>query len=964
VSESGRWKRVKDIFDAVVTSRVEDRAALVRDLCGDDRALQADVESLLASDAGMGSMLEGSVDSALRGRVFSAVADVVEDRTHALTPGESLGPYEVIGFLGAGGMGRVYRARDTTLGRDVALKILPGFLMADPDRRARFEREARLLASLNHPNIGSIYGVQESPPSKSSGLPVRALVLELVEGDTLADRITLQTQPSESRRGLPVDDVVRIASQVIEALEAAHERGIVHRDLKPANIKITPEGRVKVLDFGLARAMSGTGSGPQIADSPTVTVGGTQDGVLLGTAPYMSPEQARGRTVDKRTDIWAFGCVLYEMLTGTPAFVGDGVAEVLANVIKTEPEWNALPADTPAALRLCLRRCLQKDLRQRFHDIADVRLAIEGAFEQPAGASDESQRASRPYVRRAYAGWAVALLAIVSAVGFIMLAPRAPAELPETRLEIVTPPTADPLSLAIAPDGRSVVFQAGQDSPQLWLRSLDSEEARPLPGTSGASYPFWSPDGRSVAFNADGALKRIDLANGLVRTLAQRVFAGGTWNADGTILIGSSIGPLYRVQADGGAIEAATALLQGQNSHRWPQFLPDGRRFLVYTLGVKDVRGVYLGSLADTRVQRISDRESGYGILSPGYVLFARQGALMARALSSDFTSVEGGFAPVASKVLVSRGFFGLSAFSTSSSGSIAYRASAGETQLVWLDRSGRTVGIVGQPDDAQLTLAQLSRDGRVVAVNRTIAGSTNVWLLDTERGVPRRLTFDVNDNSVILSPDGSRVVHQANGPGDGSVVHERPADGTGADSLLLDESNNQWHHPQDWSGDGRHILYAVQTPTDLNLRALPLSGERTPFDVARTSFAEINARFSPDSRWVAYQSNETGQFEIYVQRFPGPGPKSQASVGGGTLPRWRRDGSELFYLAPDRRLMAVSVRQIGARLETSPPRALFTLSTTSGYEPSPDAQRFLVTAVVSESSPITVILNWKPPAR
>jgi eukaryotic-like serine/threonine-protein kinase len=368
--------------------------------------------------------------------------------------------------------------------------------------------------------------------------------------------------------------------------------------------------------------------------------------------------------------------------------------------------------------------------------------------------------------------------------------------------------------------------------------------------------------------------------------------------------------------------------------------------------------------LAARRVQRVSDRESGFGILSPAHVLFARQGALMARALSSDFTSVEGGLVPVASKVLVSRGFFGLSAFSTSSSGSIAYRASAGETQLVWLDRNGRAVGTVGQPDDAQLSLAQLSRDGRVVAVNRTIAGSTNVWLLDTERGVPRRLTFDVNDNSVILSPDGSRVVHQANGPGDGSVVHERPADGTGAESLLLDESNNQWHHPQDWSGDGRHILYAVQTPTDLNLRALPLSGERTPFDVARTTFAEINARFSPDSRWVAYQSNETGQFEIYAQPFPSPGPKVQVSVGNGTMPRWRRDGSELFYLAPDKRLMAVSIRQVGSRLETGPPRALFTLSTTSGYEPSPDGQRFLVTAVVSEASPITVILNWKPPER
>ena len=394
MSETERWARVKEIFDAAVACPVEDRAALVRDMCGHDRALQADVESLLAADASNGSVFDQSVDRDVRGRVFSAVAGVIDHQTHTLTTGERLGTYEITELLGAGGMGRVYRARDTTLGREVALKILPDLWLANPDRRARFEREARMLASLNHPNIGSIYGVHESEPSPRTGLAVKALVLELVEGETLADLIARHAQPSASRSGLSIDDVVSHASQVIEALEAAHERGIVHRDLKPANIKVTPEGRVKVLDFGLARAMGSTGSGPQIANSPTVTVGGTQDGVLLGTAPYMSPEQARGRTVDKRTDIWAFGCVLYEMLTGAPAFAGDSVGDVLANVIKTEPDWTALPADTPAALRLCLQRCLQKDLRQRFHDIADVRLALEGAFEQPRRDGDSTRTRS------------------------------------------------------------------------------------------------------------------------------------------------------------------------------------------------------------------------------------------------------------------------------------------------------------------------------------------------------------------------------------------------------------------------------------------------------------------------------------------------------------------------------------------------------------------------------------------
>jgi Tol biopolymer transport system component len=960
VSAVGRWKRAKEIFDAAVAGRVEDRAALVRDRCGDDRALQADVESLLAADAGHGSVFAPPVDRVLRGRVFDAVADVLTDGTHALVTGDRLGAYEIAGFLGAGGMGRVYRARDTTLDRDVALKILPGLWLADPDRRARFEREARLLATLNHPNVGAIYGVHEGDVSTSSKLAVKALVLELVEGETLADR--LARQPSMSRRGLAIDEVVRISSQVIEALEAAHERGIVHRDLKPANIKITPEGRVKVLDFGLARAADGTGS-PAIANSPTVAVGETQDGVLLGTAPYMSPEQARGQTVDKRSDIWAFGCVLYEMLTGVPAFPGNGAAEVLANVIKEEPDWTVLPSHTPAALRLCLLRCLQKDSRQRFHDIADARLAMEGAFEQRAGDNGMSQRGRQSSTRLAYAGWAIALVATAAAFAMVALAPRAPAEVPETRLEIVTPPARDPMALAISPDGRSLVFQAGQDPPRLWLRTLDSQEARPLAGTDGAVFPFWAPDGRSIAFTAGGTLKRLDLANGLVRTLADRSAMGGSWNQAGTILMGSSIGPLYSVPAEGGAVTQATDLLQGQITHRWPQFLPDGRQFLLYTLGLNGVRGVYRGSLTDTSVQRLSDRESGYGILPPAHVLFARQGALWARELGDDFTSVEGELLPVAAQVLVHPAIFGYSAFSSSSTRSIAYRASAGETQLVWLDRSGRPAGTVGQADEGQVFLSHLSRDGHSVALTRTIAGNTNVWLLDTERGVPRRLTFGLNDNSVIFSPDGSRIAHQSEGNRERTVVWERRSDGTGRETMLLAEPDeHEFHHPLDWSSDGRYILYTVDTTGYSDLRALPLFGERTPFDVARTSFIESNGRFSPDGRWVAYQSNETGRAEIHVQAFPGPGPKSQVSVGGGTLPRWPRNGGELFYLAPDNRLMAVTVTKTGSTLETGPPRALFTLTTTSSYEPSPNGQRFLVTAVKSEASPITVILNWKPP--
>jgi serine/threonine protein kinase len=965
VSEAERWTRVKEIFDAVVAGRVEDRAVLVRDMCGDDRALQAEVESLLAADAHNGSVFDPSVDRDMRGRVFSAVAGVLDHQTPALTPGERFGPYEITGLLGAGGMGLVYRVRDTTLGRDVALKILPDLWMANPDRRARFEREARLLASLNHPNIGSIYGVHESEPSPGSGMAVKALVLELVEGETLADRIALHSQPSASRRGMPIDDVVSLASQVIEGLEAAHECGIVHRDLKPANIKITPSGRVKLLDFGLARAMSGTDSGPQIAHSPTNTVGGTQDGVLLGTAPYMSPEQARGRPADKRADIWAFGCVLHEMLTGSPAFTGDGVAEVLANVIKTEPDWTALPADTPAALRQCLKGCLQKDLRHRFHDIADVRLGMEGAFEQPTRDNDSTQRSERSYARLAYAGWATALVAIAGALAIVASGPDAPAEVAETRLEIVTPPAVDPLSFAISPDGRSVVFQAEQDPPRLWLRPLASQETRALMGTEGATSPFWSPDSRSVGFFASGVLKRIDLENGFVRTVAPVISPrGAAWHPNGTILIGNGLGPLNSVPASGGTMKPATQLLPAQTDQRYPQFLPAGDRFLLFATGAPEVRGLYLGSLSDQGLRRVTDRELAFAFMPPGHVLLARHGALWARRLTRDFTSVEGDLAAVAPKVLVHAFLVGFGAISASSTGSIAFRSSAKTTQLVWLDRIGKSVSTLGRSDDSQMMLQRLSSDGRAVLVERKVDGNRDVWVIDVEHAVPRRLTFDDGDDGVaIFSPDGSRVVHATGGNREFFEVHERRVDGTGTSTLLL-PSVSDYKQPQDWSADGRYILYRLQTLENFDLWALPLFGDRKPIEVTRTPFEEASGRFSPDGRWVAYQSTETGRSEVWIQPFLGPGPRSQISLDGGTLPRWRRDGGELFYLTPERRLVAVSVSQRGSRLVTGPPRALFTLPTTSPYEPSPDGQRFLVTAVVSEASPITVILNWKAPIR
>ena len=632
-------------------------------------------------------------------------------RPLTLARGTKIGLYEVLAALGHGGMGEVYHARDPTLNRDVALKVLPESFAGDPERLARFRREARVLASLNHPNIAAIYGVTEGGATK-------ALVLELVEGPTLAERI--------ARGRLPLDETLGIASEIALALEAAHELGVVHRDLKPANIKLTARGAsgvgatldrtlasqtrhaegaaspvppaedraverrfpaagagdatIKILDFGLAKVLEPPGGAADLSQSPTITTPAmTQAGVLLGTAAYMSPEQARGRAADRRTDIWAFGCVVYEMLAGRPAFDGEDMAEVLGAVVRLEPTWSALPATVPPAVLAVLKRCLQKDPALRMRDIADARFAIDDGLAAQGGTIHPTVPA------RTRAGYtslaAAALVALIAGMGIAWSVRRTSAERPETRLEIVTPPTDDPLSLAMAPDGRSLVFQArDRGQSRLWLRRFETEEAQPLRGTERGTLPFFSPDGGSIAFFADGSLKRIDLAGGFVRTLASAPQGRrGSWNREGTIIFGAtSVGPLYRVPADGGAVEQATTLVAGQTNHRWPQFLPDGRRFLLFALGSPDVRGVYLGSLAEQGLRRISDRESAYLFLPPAHVLFARQGALWVRRLSPEYTSVEGDLIPVAPRVLVHSTVTGLGAFSSSSAASIVYRASAG----------------------------------------------------------------------------------------------------------------------------------------------------------------------------------------------------------------------------------------------------------------------------------------------
>jgi Tol biopolymer transport system component len=878
-----------------------------------------------------------------------------------LTPGARIGPYEIAGAIGAGGMGEVYRARDTTLNRDVALKILPDAFAGDVERLARFKREAQVLASLNHPNIAAIYGFEDHP-SASSG-QAHALIMEFVEGEDLSQRL--------ARGKLPPGDALPIARQIAEALEAAHEQGIVHRDLKPANIKLRSDGVVKVLDFGLAKAMEPASAlraaGQALSESPTITTPAmTKMGVILGTAAYMSPEQAKGQPADKRSDIWAFGCVLYEMLTGVRLFQGGDVADTLAAVLTRDPDWTKLPGGLPRAIRSLLRRSLERDRRKRMADVAGALFALDEALDMSA---EPGRRAASARTRLASAGWVTAVVIAVAAALVMSRRRQAPAAVPPMmRVQIVTPRTDEPLAFALSPDGHSLVFQARNNGrSQLWLRRLESEEDKPLDGTDGLgfSYPFWSPDSQSVGFFANGALKRVDLASGFVRTLANAPNPRrGAWNRAEVVLFGASAGPLNMVSADGGAVREATTLLRGQTSHRFPQFLPDGRHFLFLALGELDVKGVYMGSLDGKETTRVLEGEPAFVFLPPSHLVFVRQGALWAQRLNVESAKVDGEMLPVAPRVLVHSVVTGYASLSASATGSLAYRTADEPRQLVWLDRAGRELGALGPADDAQLGTPRLSVDGRILAVPRTVSGNTDVWIMDTTRGARRRLTFDsAVDGFTAFSPDGSRVAYMSDRQGTLSDLFERRTDGTGAETVLLATRENET--PSDWSPDGRYLLYRGESSkTDYDLWSLPLFGDRKPFAVAQTTFAEDEGRFSPDGRWITFQSNETGRNEIYIQPFPGPGPKVQVSAGGGTSPRWPRAGRELFYVGPDNRVMAVAVAERGSSVSANTPLGLLTLREGDSYDVSPDGQRFLVNRVVSDAAPVTIVLNWRAPVR
>jgi eukaryotic-like serine/threonine-protein kinase len=904
----------------------------------------------------------------------------------SLAAGSRVGPYEILSAIGAGGMGEVYRATDTNLGRDVAIKVLPEAFAQDPERIARFEREAKVLASLNHPNIAIIHGLE-----KSQG--TYALVMELVEGEDLSQRI--------ARGPIPVDEALPIAKQIAEALEAAHEQGIVHRDLKPANIKVRPDGTVKVLDFGLAKLTESSAAAVNpstLSMSPTITSPAmTVVGVLLGTAAYMSPEQARGKPADKRSDIWAFGCVLYEMLTARRAFDAGEVSDTLAMVLMKDIDWTSLTATTPHAIRTLLRRCLEKDRKRRLPDIGVARLEIDEALAAPAAETRQDQPAVARHQSRL--AWGVAALAACGAmvVGILHFsaAPSAPPS--PVRFQVLPPIDGSFTSTepnephALSPDGKHLVFRATRAGQvRLVVHNFDADDARELPGTEGvAGGVFWSPDSRFVAFSTEGRLKKVDITGGPPQVICDLPTGTiqGTWGPDGTVLLGVaglSLGQggsgLLRVSSRGGTPTLATTLDAARKEllHGHPWFLPDGRHFLYWVIGAPlspvtaGQHSIYVGSLdgGPPVSLGVSDSKAVY---ANGFLLFVRDATLLAEPFDAASRTATGDPLVIAQDI-PSSPTNGSALFSASVAGVVSYGASAAQTltQLTWFDRAGKVLGTAGEKADQ--TALRLSPDQTRVAISvfDPARRTRDIWIHDLARNVRTRFTFDAREDwNSVWSPDGRQLAFSADRMGR-LDIYRKSASGSGAEEPLVESPVNKYVYS--WSTDGRFLLFNTggggsQTGTDVWV--LPLSGERKPRPIVQSPFNEIAPSISPDGRWVAYRSNESGRIEVYVVPFESQSGKWQVSTSGGDLPKWRGDGKELFFLA-DNTMMAADVDGTGSSFRVGSVRPLFHVNrrtasylgfgTGSVFDVTADGQRFLVN-VLGNDQPvqprITVITNW-----
>lgn len=891
----------------------------------------------------------------------------------ALTSGTKLGPYEIQNPVGAGGMGEVYRARDTRLERTVAIKILPAHLASSPELKVRFEREARAVSCLNHPHICHLYdvGVQDGTPY---------LVMEYLEGESLAERL---------RKGaLPLKLALQFGIEIGEALATAHRAGIVHRDLKPGNVMLT-SGGAKLLDFGLAKSVptfAGTGAGISGAtpSTPTVTIaelsspskGLTQQGTIVGTFQYMAPEVLQGAEADARSDIFSLGCVLYEMVTGRRAFEGKSQLSVLTGILEKDPDpISQVQPTSPAALDHVVKTCLEKNPEERFQTAHDVKVQLK--WLAAGGDQAGSQRVRQSQSRLAWLIAGGAILAMVLAVAYFVL-PARPS--PVVRSYILPPvgtsfvnfaPNAGPP--AISPDGSRLVFVARDEKGKvtLYLRSLDSISALSLASTDDASYPFWSPDGREIGFFAGGKLKKIDASGGPPQALCEAtVGRGGAWSSEGVIIFSPGpTQPLMRVPATGGIPEPASQfdLSRGENSHRWPSFLPDGRHFLFWARSTRGPQEhqVEIGTLGSLDVKPLM-KATLPAVYVPGYVLYLRDQTLMAQPFSARRLETTGPPVPIAENIAINA-TSNRPILSASDNGTLIYQTGTeqGGWRLSWVTRDGKPAGSL--PDLDRYLDPAISPDGRRLAVALLSARATSdIWIFDLQRGAKMRLTFGPSiQRYPVWTPDGKTIYYGSNGRG-AYHIYAKAADGSGSEQVILE--NDDFDYPRDVSPDQKYLVYMRSSPDrkgGAETWALPLVGERTPVQVLPTKFITYLSSISPNGKWLAYQSDESGRFEIYLTAFPRGGTKWQVSVNGGVTPKWRRDGKELYFLDPADNLMAVDVTTAAETVRTSTPHLLFRapgIQTQQGpYDVTADGKRFLVNSgdVKEENQPLTLVQNW-----
>ena len=954
-----RWQQVKEVLHGALELAPEQRSAFLDNACSADQALRQDVESLLASS-----------DESRSGFLHSSAAPVT------LAKGTRLGDYEVQSLLGSGGMGEVYRAHDRRLDRDVAIKVLPAFLSSDPDRLRRFEQEARAAAALNHPNILAVLqmGTYEGAPY---------LVSELLDGLTLREHL---------RRGpLPIRKATDCAIQIAHGLAAAHDKSIVHRDLKPENLFVTKDGRIKILDFGLAKLTQPKAG--SIATARTLDEQ-TEPGVVMGTVGYMSPEQVRGEAADHRADVFAFGAILYEMLTGKRAFQEATAVETMGAILKDDPPpvTDVVPAIPPGLQRI-VHRCLEKDRDQRFRTASDLAFALESLSD--LGVAVPNTAAVRPVGQRfrRLVGTTALLAALLLAFALALWHPWRSSPAPAViRFPIIPPEkTAFGFGLAVSPDGQQVAFVAERfNQTTLGLRALNSSEPKLLSGTEGALFPFWSPDGAEIGFFAGGKLKKIDLRSGAVQTLADasEEGRGGDWNGSGDIIFApSTSSALFRISANGGNASPVTVLdaSKGETSHRWPHFLPDGHHFTFLARAIsRDAEMTYIASLNTRERQELFAASSEVEFAQPGYLLFVRGRTLFAQPFNQKKLRVVGepiaildGLQPESEE-----GPTYFAAFDVNG-GVLAYGKTGGrQVQLAWWDRNGKKLQDI--PPPGMYDEPALSSDGSRVALDvvNVLTLRNSVWVLDVARGALSRLSFEDRAVSPIWSPDGQQIAYrmvEKNGNAYEFSIIARPSSGAGNITTLIRQSSQEQAEslfPDSWSPDGRILIIERADPAQGNhiaLWRLPLNSDHKLQPFLSAPFNQTHATFSPDGRWLAYSSDETGRSEVYVQDFPGRTRKVQISTSGGDQALWGHKGKELFFLSGERDLMVVNVEQRG-ELNAGAPHVLFHAPIQSGgllgphanYAIAPDGKRILLN-VVREGSVqpnATVVVNWSSELR